>query len=205
MHGAPPQVVLLSVPILLIASVVAVSLLGLIIPAVKRALVLNPYLVLNKGQVYRLLTAGWAHASISHLVLNMLSLYFFAGDVLRVLGVTRFLALYISAVVVGFIPTTLRYMSKPNYSSLGASGAISAVMFSAVLLLPNLKLFLMWLPIPVPGVIYAVVYLLYSMWQATRAGDSVDHLAHFGGAVYGALFTYAFEPARVERTLRTFF
>ncbi|UQA58658.1 rhomboid family intramembrane serine protease [Polyangium aurulentum] len=190
-----------SVPILVIASVVLVSLLAWSSSALRLALILIPYRV-RKGQIHRLLTAGWLHVDGSHLFFNMLTLYFFAGPVAEMLGTTRFLLLYITSVVVGFIPTTLRYMKKPEYMSLGASGAVAAVMFSAILLVPKLKLYVMFIPIPVPGLIYALGYLAYSVWHSYQAKDNINHDAHFTGAAYGALLTYLFEPARVERTLR---
>lgn len=193
------------VHILLIASIVIVSLIGLTSDSVKRALILNPYRVRQKGHIHRLLTAGWLHGDFGHLAFNMITLYFFAGDVLKILGPVRFLALYISAVVMSFIPTTLRYMNKEKYNSLGASGAVAAIMFSAVLLVPNLRMYLMFLPIPVPGIVFAIGYLIYSFWHSRTASDGVNHDAHFFGAVYGALFTFAFEPARVERTIKNFF
>lgn len=195
----------LPVPILLGASVVVVSVIGLVSAPLRRALMLIPYRVRTSGQVYRLLTAGWVHASVTHLLFNMLTLYFFADGVMRVLGPTRFLVLYVSAVIMAFVPTTLGQMSNPRYASLGASGAVAAVMFSAILLQPKLQLYLMFLPIPVPGIVFAIGYLAYSAWQARGGRDDVNHIAHFAGAFYGALLTFAFEPARVERTLRTFF
>ncbi len=195
----------LTIPLILIASVVGVSVLGWVIPPLQRALTLIPARVRDSFQVYRLLTAGWVHKDVTHLGFNMLSLYFFAAPALRVLGVTAFLALYISAVVVAFVPTTLRYLSTPNYSTLGASGAVTAVMFSAILLDPKLKLQVMFLPVPVPGFVFAIGYLAYSMWHSYRAGDSVNHDAHLGGALYGALFTYVFEPRLVERALKSYF
>ena len=205
MNDLPAHLLALPVPILLIASVAIVSLLGLASEPVRRALILSPYQVRKNGHVHRLLTAGWVHADFSHLAFNMFSLYFFTEQTIRVLGVTRYLVLYVTAVIVGFIPTTLRYMRKPNYSSLGASGAVAAVMFSAVLLVPKLKLQLMFLPIPVPGIVFAVAYLAYSAWHSVAAGDDINHDAHFSGAIYGALLTYLFEPALVERTVKSFF
>lgn len=195
----------LPVPLILIASVVGVTVLGWTIKPLQRALTLIPARVRDSFQVYRLLTAGWVHKDATHLGFNMLSLYFFADPVLKVLGVTAFLALYVSAVVVAFIPTTLRYLRTPNYASLGASGAVAAVMFSAILLDPTIKLQLMLLPIPVPGFVFAIGYLAYSMWRSYRAGDGVNHDAHLGGAIYGVLFTYAFAPKLVERALKALF
>jgi len=187
------------------ASVVLVSALAWMSERVRRALLLNPHRVRKSGQVYRLLTAGWLHVDAMHLLFNMLTLYFFAGEVMKALGEARFLALYLSAVVVGYIPTTLRHMKNPRYNSVGASGAVAAVMFSAVLLHPGMKLGLLFFPVLIPGLAYAVIYLAYSAWQSYRARDDINHDAHFSGAIYGAALTYLFEPTRVERTVRGFF
>ena len=195
----------LSVPQILIASVVAVTLLGWLIKPMQRAMILIPYQVRESWQIHRLLTAGWLHKDLTHLAFNMLSLYFFIGPALRVLGVTRLLALYISAVIVAFIPTTLRYMRSPGYRSLGASGAVTAVMFSAILLNPKLQLHVMFLPVAVPGLVFAAGYLVYSVWHSYSAGDGINHDAHLSGAIYGVLFTYAFEPTLVERALKSLF
>lgn len=195
----------LPVHIILIATIVVVSIVGLTSDSVKRALILNPYRVRNNGHVHRLFTAGWLHGDFAHLAFNMITLYFFANDVLHILGPVRFLALYLSSVVLGYVPTTLRHMHDKDYNSLGASGAVAAVLFSAILLIPNLKLHLMFIPIPVPGFVFGLAYLAYSAWQSHNARDGVNHDAHFAGAIYGAMLTFALEPARVERTVKSFF
>lgn len=191
-----------SVAVLLIASVVVASIAAWVSDWLKGALILSPFAVRTRFQIHRLLTAGWIHVDATHLAFNMITLYFFSGDALRALGPTRFVALYVSAVVVSFVPSTLRYMHDPRYKTLGASGAVAAVMFSAVLLDPALRLYLYFIPIPVPAALYAVGYLAYSAWHSYRARDGINHDAHFYGALYGAMLTYAFEPARVEHTLR---
>jgi membrane associated rhomboid family serine protease len=203
MPSSLAPILALPVPLLLIASVALVSLLGWLINPLQRALILHPYRVRKNGEVYRLLTAGWVHSGVVHLAVNMLTLYFFADQTMRALGVTRFLVLYISAVIVASIPTTLRHMRNPAYGSLGASGAVAAVMFSAVLLYPKLKLQLMFIPMPVPGLVFAGAYLAYSVLSSYGAGDNINHSAHFSGAAYGSLLTYLFEPAQVERTLKS--
>ena len=205
MDDVAARILGLPAPALLIGSVLIVSLWAWLFKPVTQAFTLIPYRVRHGGEIYRLLTAGWLHTDAWHLGLNMVTLYFFADKAMKVLGAPRFLLLYFTAVVVAFIPTTLRHMGNPRYSSLGASGAVAAVMFSAILLNPKLKLFLMFLPIPVPGLVFAGCYLLYSMWRSHTASDGVNHGAHFAGAVYGALLTWLFEPARVERTIRAFF
>jgi len=190
-----------TVPLILMASVVAVSVAGFASAPLRRALVLVPYLVAKKGQVHRLLTGGWLHADTQHLVFNLITLYFFANETVRVLGDARFLLLYVSAVVVAHVPTTLLHMKDPRYASLGASGAVSAVMMSAILLVPNLRVSIAFVPFAVPGIGYAVVYLLYSAVMAWRAQGRINHEAHFAGAVYGAALTFLLEPGRVTRTL----
>jgi membrane associated rhomboid family serine protease len=188
---------------LLIGSVLVVTLWGWLFKPVQRAMMLIPYRVGHDGQVHRLLTAGWLHADVSHLVLNMFMLYYFAEQTIPVLGATRFVVLYVSAVVVAFIPTTLRHLSDPTYASLGASGAVAAVMISAIVLHPRLRFQLMFWPTPVPGAVLAVAYVAYSLWHSLSAGDGINHDAHLSGALYGGLLTWVFEPSRVERTLRT--
>jgi membrane associated rhomboid family serine protease len=205
MPNAPARALALPVTWLIIASVVIVSVLGLIFKPMRNALMLNPYLVRHRGHVHRLLTAGWVHGSVTHLAFNMVSLYFFGDEVLKVLGPAIFLALYVSAAVLAFVPTTLRHMGDPRYNSLGASGAAAAVMFSAILLNPKLKIYVLLIPIPVPAVIFAVGYLIYSAWAARGEKDGINHDAHFAGAIYGVIFTYVFEPARVERAIKSLF
>jgi membrane associated rhomboid family serine protease len=195
----------MGVDVLLIASVVAVSIAAWAVRSLRDKFILSPIRVVQRKEIHRLLTAGWIHADPTHLIFNMLTLWFFAGRVLVVLGTVKFLALYITAVFVGFIPTTLRFMRRPQYSSLGASGAVAAVMFSAILLYPGMKVGIAFLPVAVPGYIYALLYLAYSAWHSYRGRDGVNHDAHFTGAVYGALVTYIFEPTRVANTLRHFF
>lgn len=194
-----------TIPVLLIASIVGVSILAWVSSGLMSRMILNPNRVRERFEVHRLLTAGWIHSDTTHLLFNMFTLYFFAERAEHALGAPRFLGLYVTAVIVGFIPTTLRHMRNPRYNSLGASGAVAAVMFSAILLHPHLKLSLLFLPIFVPGYVYALAYLAYSAWHSYRSRDGINHDAHFSGAIYGALITYFFEPDRVARNLTQIF
>jgi membrane associated rhomboid family serine protease len=192
--------------VLLVASVVVVSVIGWTSKGVRSAFVLWPYGVKRRKQFHRLLTAGWVHADAGHLFFNMLTLWFFAPSVMAVLGVPRFLILYVTAVVVAFIPTTLRFMNKENYSSLGASGATSAIVFSAIVSVPGIRVGLPFVPgLFLPGWLYGLGYLAYSAYHSWRSKDGINHDAHFSGAIFGALLTFVFEPARVQRTLQSLF
>jgi membrane associated rhomboid family serine protease len=190
-----------SVTLMVIASVVAVSIAAWSSDRIKQATILIPYRVRKKLEVHRLLTAGWIHADSMHLVFNMLTLWFFADEVVHTLGTVTFVCFYVGAVLVAFIPTTIRHMKDPQYASLGASGAVAAVMFSAILLKPNVDLYVMFIPIPVPAPLYAVGYLAYSAYSSYKPRGGVNHDAHFAGAIFGSVATYVLEPKRVMRTL----
>ncbi len=195
-----------SLPVLVIISVVIVSVVAWASDAVMRATILSPWRVRQRGEVHRLLTAGWVHADTGHLAVNMFTLYFFAERVAATLGAIWFVILYVSAVVAAYVPTTLRRMGNPKYASLGASGAVSAVMFSAILLNPALSLNLLFLPVAIPAPLYAVAYLAYSAWRSFSAGkDRINHDAHFAGALYGVAFTFVLEPARAIHSVTHLF
>jgi membrane associated rhomboid family serine protease len=179
-----------------------VSLWGWLFKAAQRWMLLIPYRVKHGGEIHRIFTAAWAHANLSHLFFNMLALYFFAGQTTQILGTPRFLILYMTAVIVGFVPSTLFNLDNPKFATLGASGAVAAVMFSAILLHPNIKLYLLVFPLPVPAVVFAALWLAYSVWHSLDAGDGVNHDAHISGALWGSLLTFLFEPARVERSIK---
>jgi membrane associated rhomboid family serine protease len=187
---------------LLMASIVVTSVLAWIVRPLKYGMMLVPWRVRHRLEIHRLLTNGWVHADVMHLAFNMFTLYFFADEVDRALGDVRFLVLYVSAVIAASIPTTLRKANDMRYASLGASGAVAAVMFCAILLYPNIRLALAFLPIPLPGWLWALGYLLYSAAHAWRSRDGVNHEAHFWGAVYGATLTFVLEPERATRTVQ---
>ena len=185
----------------IIISVVVVSLLAFASKRLKRRLVLIPERV-KRGEIYRLLTAGWVHGDAAHLLTNMFVLWLFADRVLKAFGAPLFVALYVSAVVVAYLPTTVRYHKHPRYTSLGASGAVAAVMLSAILLDPSMRLAFLFMPVPIPGVVFGLLYIAYSVWHSHGSDDNINHDAHFSGAAYGILATYVWAPAKVEHTLQ---
>ena len=126
----------------------------------------------------------------------MITLYFFGREVERLfmpyIGSIGFVLFYVSAIVVAMLPTYLRHRHDPQYRSLGASGAVSAVLFVFILAAPWSLIFVFVLP--VPAILYAVVYVGYSAWADRNAHDNINHSAHLAGAAYGVLFTVAMEP-----------
>jgi membrane associated rhomboid family serine protease len=167
-------------------------------------LILWPPAVDRKHQYDRLVTHGFIHADWQHLLFNMITLFFFGRAIEPVftqeLGMGGYVLFYLSALVVAILPTYLRHRHDPNYRSLGASGAVSAVLFAYILLAPWSLIFVFFLP--VPAIVYAVAYVAYSFWMDRQGGDNINHSAHLSGAIYGVLFMLLMEPRVGEAFLQ---
>jgi membrane associated rhomboid family serine protease len=188
-----------SITTIIIVLTSIISFLAFNNPRLMNALIFWPPAVSMRHQYYRFITCGFIHADIMHLAFNMITLYFF-GRVLEVyymgdLGLQQYyyVILYFSALIVANIPSYLKHRDDYNYRSLGASGAVCAVLFAFILLRP-------WAPIvlfviKMPAIIYALLFLGYSIYMSRRGGDNVNHDAHLWGALFGILFTIAVRPS----------
>ena len=165
-------------------------------------LMFNAYSIWHRKEWYRMLTYGFVHGGIGHLFFNMLTLFFFGrvveeyfcaafGDVL---GIVLYVVLYITALVVSTIGDLVKYRDDWSYNAVGASGAVSAVLFASILFEPRMGIYIYLIPIPVPGYIFAPLYLLYCWYMARRGQDNIGHTAHFWGALYGLLFPLICNP-----------
>ncbi|HVY73510.1 MAG TPA: rhomboid family intramembrane serine protease [Puia sp.] len=168
-------------------------------------LIFWPPAITKKRQYYRFITCGLIHADYIHLAFNMLTFYFF-GRVMEAYYMGRlglqhyyFLILYIGALIVSNVPTFLKHRNDYDYRSLGASGAVSAILFAFILLEPWVTIYVFF--IPVPAIIYAVLFLVYSAYMSRKGGDHINHDAHFYGALFGILFTIAVHPDVVNSFL----
>ncbi|HMU47915.1 MAG TPA: rhomboid family intramembrane serine protease [Chitinophagaceae bacterium] len=157
-----------------------------------------PYI--NRGQVYRFITHGFIHADIGHLIFNMIALYSF-GEVVEMIyevpwvfgskGKILYLLLYFSALIIASVPDYIKHKDNYYYRSLGASGAVSAVIFSSILFNPNAGIGLIFIPgLAIPGYIFGIIYIIVSTVLARRGQDNIGHGAHITGAIYGLIFTY---------------
>ncbi|MFW5793305.1 MAG: rhomboid family intramembrane serine protease [Bacteroidota bacterium] len=162
----------------------------------------NPYMVLHRKEWYRFLSYSLLHADWGHLLINMFVLYSFGSLVEEIFkhyfesnSLLYFLLLYIGGVVFSVIFSFVRHKHNHWYNAVGASGAVSAVLFSSIIMYPQGEIILLLLPIPIPAFIFGILYLAYSAYMAKKAKDNVGHDAHFWGAVYGILFTIALRPA----------
>ena len=176
------------ITIILIALTAIVSWAAFKNPRLAERLILWPPAV-KRGQPDRLLTHGFIHADLSHLLFNMITLFFFGrlteSVITSLAGPVTFVLFYLSAIVVAILPSYLRHRDDGRYRSLGASGAVAAMLFAAILVDPWMMIFV---PIPIPGILYGIGYLAWSWWADRNSMDGVNHNAHLSGAIYGVLF-----------------
>jgi membrane associated rhomboid family serine protease len=158
-------------------------------------LIFYPPAVTKQNQWYRFFTCGLIHADWGHLFFNMLSLYLFGqyvedafGDLFDVYGKWVYLALYISALLISLLPTFVKNKNNYQYRSLGASGAVSAVIFAGLMLTPTLGIYIFFIPIPIPGFIFAPLYLIISALLDKKGAGNINHSAHIWGSIYGLAF-----------------
>jgi membrane associated rhomboid family serine protease len=158
----------------------------------------NAYQVYHRREYHRLLTHGFIHANWWHLGMNMLVLYFFGGYVEKILqmlgaeGIIKFpvltyLLLYLIAIIFASTISLVRFRDAHWYNSVGASGAVASIMFFFIFFEPWQKICLYGM-LCIPGIIFAVLYLIYSQYMSRRGGDNINHDAHFLGAIFGFVF-----------------
>lgn len=169
-------------------------------PSVYGRFMLHPYSVSRKHNVFTILTSGLIHKDWMHLLFNMFTFFFFGFPLERILsglsrwGHLQFLLIYLLALVLSDISTIVKERDNYHYHSLGASGAICAVLFSFILFNPTTSIFLFFIPIPIPAVIFGFLFLAYCAWAAKNSRDSINHDAHFYGALTGITLTIVLYP-----------
>lgn len=147
----------------------------------------------RSGEQIRILSSGFLHADIAHLAFNMFTLYFFAPVVIDYLGEFLFIVVYFGSLIFGSLLTIVFHKDDYNYRAIGASGAVTGVLYSAILLRPDMMLGIFFI-IPMPAYLFGILYLLYSIYGMKAKNDNIGHTAHFGGAIGGYLITLISNP-----------
>ena len=186
----------------LIIITIAISLLAFSNQTVMNRLIFWPP-AMQRGQYYRFITHGFIHADGAHLLFNMITLFFF-GNIIESfyrqffydLG---FVLFYLGGLIVAILPSYLKHRHDVHGASLGASGAVSAVLFAYILFQPWNLIFVFF--IPVPAIIFAVLYVAYSIWSGKRGNSNINHSAHLWGAAYGVVVTILLEPRVIPHFL----
>ena len=159
----------------------------------------NAYAVTKRKEWYRIITHGFVHADMTHLFVNMFTFWSF-GSYMESLfaaigfGGWAFMGLYFGGMIFSSLYDLIKYRQNIYYQSIGASGAVSAILFSSILFNPWGTI-LLFAVIPIPGIIFGVLYVIYCQYMAKRSTDNINHNAHFYGAVYGFLFPVLLQPA----------
>ena len=166
--------------------------------------ILNPYGVSRGQHVYTIITSGLIHKDWNHLFFNMLSYYFFAFQLEAMFGHWQFGLLYVASLILSDLPSIQKHKEDIWYNSLGASGAISAVIFSYIMYDPLASLGIIFIPIPIPAWIFGLLYLVYCHYASKHARDNVNHDAHLFGALSGILITIALNPHIVHNFITKF-
>ncbi|MFC3157889.1 Rhomboid family protein [Chryseobacterium arachidis] len=152
--------------------------------------------IMNRKEYVRLLSSGFLHADIMHLVFNMLTLYFFGPVVIQGFGNLGFLIIYIGSILLGNVFSLFIYQRQPWYSAIGASGGVSGVLFASIAMVPDIGIYMFFIPIPIPGYIFGLAYFGYSVYMMLnpRQYDNIGHAAHLGGAFFGLVYAIANQP-----------
>ncbi len=165
---------------------------------------LKPYRTVRENRWYELITSGFLHANLGHLFVNMFTLYFFGPIMERILGAGYFSGLYLTGLIVAGIPSVIKFKDDPSYATLGASGAVGSVLFAFIFLFPMEKIYLMLIPIPIPAFIFAILYLIYSMYASKQERGKINHEAHLAGALWGIFYLLIFVPNTIDHFLTVF-
>ncbi len=191
----------LSASVYIVAATIFLSFIAFCSKKVSQKLMLKPYELTRSGGYYTLITSGFIHGDFGHLFFNLLTFFFFAFHLEVILGSMRFLILYVFSMIFSVIWTIIRHRNDASYGSLGASGAITGVMFSYILYEPSRMLIAPFVPVPVPAMIYAVIYVVYCLFQSMFSNDNINHDAHLWGGAGGILITIFLDPSGYARLM----
>lgn len=182
------------ITILLIAINAIVSFIGFSNADFVNKAIMWPYKVKRQQQYYRMITSGFLHADWMHLIFNMFTLYFFGRNIEIIFSVyglggnLSYLALYLTSLIVADIPGYMKHKDDYGYRALGASGAVSAIVFAAIVFSPWNSIYL-YGAIRISALVYAVLFIFYSVYMDKKGADNINHNAHLWGAIYGFIFT----------------
>lgn len=156
---------------------------------------------IRRGEQIRMFSSGFLHVNTMHLFFNMFTLYFFADVVIRYLGTVNFLIVYIASLILGNLLSLYFHKDEFYYSAVGASGAVTGILYAAILIRPDMSLYMFFIPVPIPAYLFGIGYLLYSIYGMKKQIGNIGHDAHFGGAIGGYFVTLLLYPRLIETNL----
>ncbi len=202
----------MSITVFIIILTVLVSVTAFSKPHIFERMKFNASLIDSQKSFYRFLTYGLLHVDYMHLLVNMFVLFSFGRMVEQIFemhfgpsGQLFFVLLYVGGLVCSVIPSYFKHRKNYYYNSVGASGAVSSVLFASIIVYPQGSVMFIFFPVPIPAFIFGILYLAYSAYMSKRGTDNIGHDVHFWGAIFGVLFTIVLEPAFLTNFLNHIF
>lgn len=197
--------------IILVATII-ISLRADKNPAMKERMLFIPYRIKHQQEYHRFVTHAFIHADFPHLAFNMMTLYFM-GEYLYSewmnlygnAGISYFCVLYFAGMIAATFFPMVKHQDQPSYRSLGASGAVSAVLFAVIIWNPTLSLSLMFIPIPIPAYVFGPLYLVFEYYSMKKGNTGIAHDAHIGGAIFGILFVLMLDVQKGMQFVHLFY
>lgn len=194
----------MSVTFTLIVANVLVTLVTLYAaPKLFEKFMMIPYRMVRENTWYELVSSGFVHAGLGHLFLNMFVLFFFGLVLERSIGQEHFIGLYFTGLIVSSLPSLYKHKDNPEFATVGASGAVESVLFGFIMLFPLDPIYIMFIPIGIPAIIFGILFLVYSVYASKKEGK-INHEAHIAGAIWGFLYLIIFVPNTIDHFLSVF-
>lgn len=181
--------------LVILGIIIIASLAGFAAPKLVERNLFRPFWFLPRRQYWTAISSGFIHADLAHLLFNSITYWAFAFALQRVIGEARFVALYSIGLLLSNVGTYFKHRRNPEYASLGASGAILAVLFAYIVYFPRSSIEIFLIPVPIPAPLFALGYLAYTFYAARRARGRINHDAHLDGALAGLSFVAITDPA----------
>jgi membrane associated rhomboid family serine protease len=190
----------MSITLTLIAINAAVSIAAFYNQRIMEIGLFMPFRTVRQNSWYELITSGFLHGGYTHLLFNMITLFFFGPILEQAIGQGHFIILYFSGLIASSIPSLIKHKNNPDYATIGASGAVESVLFAFILLFPFEPLYLMFIPIGIPAFIFGILFVAYSIYASKKEGK-INHEAHIAGAAWGLIYMIIFVPNTIDHFL----
>ena len=184
----------------LIAINVLVFFASSTIPKVMEIGLFMPYRTVRSNTWYELITSGFLHGGFAHLAFNMITLFFFGPILEQAIGEVHFIILYFTGLIASSVPSLIKHKDNPSFATIGASGAVESVLFAFIIIYPFEKLYLMFIPIGIPAIIFGFLFIWYSIWASKKEGK-INHEAHIAGAAWGLIYMFGLVPNTIDHFL----
>ena len=190
----------MSITLFIIGINVLVFMVMYQVPRIMELGMFMPYRTIRNNTWYELITSGFLHGGLIHLLFNMIILLFFGPVIEQSIGQEHFVVLYVTGLLASSIPSLIKHKDNPEYTTIGASGAVESVLFAFIIIYPFESIYLLLIPIGIPAILFGFIFIGYSIWASKKEGK-INHEAHISGAVWGIIYMFTFVPNTIDHFL----